>query len=379
MRNARCITELPDAALLDRLETLLVDSRSTESELVAHIAEVDLRRLYARRACPSMHAYCIEVLHLSEAETYLRITAGRLAREYPVILEMLADGRLHLSAISRLAPHLSAENCADLLARATHQTRRQVEELVAGLAPRPDVASVVRKLPTRAGAQPALLVSDLREVSGAAAEPPSPLCPDRAPSSLFSGPPPRIEVLAPARYKVQFTASAAFRDKLERLRALTRSRFPDGDLARILEEAVTEKLERLEARRFAKTARPRRKDVPKDTKSRYLPAALRRAVNVRDENRCRFVDAHGRRCPERHRLEYHHRIPFGSGGEGTLANVCLMCRTHNLFLAERDYGKARMDQYRSAGPLSTSRRPSSSPCRTEAPPALARADRSSSP
>jgi len=46
-----------------------------------------------------MFAYCTEVLHLSEA--YLRITAARASRRYPLLLSMLADGRLHLSGIGR--------------------------------------------------------------------------------------------------------------------------------------------------------------------------------------------------------------------------------------------------------------------------------------
>ena len=56
-----------------------------------------------------------------------------------------------------------------------------------------------------------------------------------------------VEPLSPARYKVQFTASAELHDKLERLQALMRSEVPGGDLAAIIERAVTEKLERLEA------------------------------------------------------------------------------------------------------------------------------------
>jgi hypothetical protein len=348
MRNELEFLQLSDDDLLRRLRSLLQDSRHTESELVAHIGEVDARRLYAREAYPSMHVYCMKVLQLSEAEAYLRITAGRLAREFPSILEMLADGRLHLSAISRLAPHLTPQNHADLLARATYKSRRQVEELVAELAPRPDVPDVIRKLPTRAVPEgpPSALAPQATTASFDSAPQ---LCPDRVGSSSTSSlPPAQVEVLAPARYKVQFTAGASFRDKLERLQALMRSRFPNGDLAQILEDAVTEKLERLEARRFAKTALPRSNQVPRDARSRYLPVALRRAVNVRDENRCRFVDAQGRRCPERHDLEYHHRVPFGVGGARTLANVCLMCRAHNQYLADRDYGKATMDRYRSA-------------------------------
>jgi hypothetical protein len=74
-----------------------------------------------------------------------------------------------------------------------------------------------------------------------------------------------VEPLSPARYKVQFTASAELRDKLERLSALMRSDVPDGDLAAIIGSAVTEKLERLEAKRYAQTQAPRKGLVDTDT------------------------------------------------------------------------------------------------------------------
>src|SRR5262245_66509125 len=43
-----------------------------------------------------------------------------------------------------------------------------------------------------------------------------------------------VEPLAPARYKVQFTASASLHSKLERLRALVRSQVPGGDIGAII-------------------------------------------------------------------------------------------------------------------------------------------------
>jgi hypothetical protein len=122
--------------------------------LIAHLAEVDARRLYARYASPSMFLYCRDVLHLSEGEGQLRITVAKAAREHPVLLEMLADGRLHLSGIARLAPILTPENRDRLLARAVHKSKRQIEEMVAELAPRPDAPSVVRKLPERRAPSP---------------------------------------------------------------------------------------------------------------------------------------------------------------------------------------------------------------------------------
>ena len=56
---------------------------------------------------------------------------------------------------------------------------------------------------------------------------------------------------------MQFTASAELHEKLARLQALMRSQVPDSDLSTIIEQAVAEKLEQLEAKRYAKASYPR--------------------------------------------------------------------------------------------------------------------------
>ena len=72
--------------------------------------------------------------------------------------------------------------------------------------------------------------------------------------------------------------------------------------------------------------------------SRYIPAAVRREVHERDGGVCGFVDPQGRRCSERHRLEFHHRHPFGLGGDhgpGNLGLLCKLCRAqHNLHYSD---------------------------------------------
>ena len=325
MTNAHELRSISDDELLHRLSELLKQSRRVDSELVAHIGEVDERRLYAREACSSMFAYCTEVLHLSEAESYFRIAVARAARRFPTLLVMLGDGRLHLSGIALLAPRLTEENCEEALARATHKSKRQIEELVAELAPKPDAPTVIRKLPTPPAA-PAVQ-----------------LFPERVTPLVHTAPPQKLEPLAPERYKVSFTASSELREKLERLQDLM-----DGDLAAVIEAAVTEKLERLEAKRYAETKNPRKNLAGTDTsaKSRYVPAAVRRAVSIRDGHRCAFVDKSGRRCTKRHALEFHHHDPFGRGGDHDPGQISLMCRVHNVYLAEREYGTEVMHKYR---------------------------------
>jgi 5-methylcytosine-specific restriction endonuclease McrA len=377
------LESVPDDELLLCLSGLLRQSRRVEADLVAHVGEVDARRLYAREASPSMFAYCTQVLHLSEFEAYLRITVARAARQHPVLLERLREGSLHLTAIAKLAPHLTRENWETVLARATHRTKREVEELIAELAPRPDAPTVVRRLPDRSTATALLRDSSpvlpldrglgLDRVEPPALERSPSGAPESAATERVDSAPPvtearrgladrrdggraapgraqpsSIEPLSPGRYRVQFTASAPFRDKLERLAAPMRSSVPDGDLSAILEQAVTEKLERVEAKRFAKTNAPRRGLSGSDSSpsTRHLPAAVRRAVYERDEGRCRYVDQQGRRCTARDGLEFHHRRPFGYGGEHSLANIALACKCHNRFLAEIDYGREAMARHR---------------------------------
>ena len=124
---------MADDDLLAGLAAVLRQSRRVEADLVAYIGEADARKLYAREACSSMFAYCCEVLHLSEAEAYLRITVGRAARQHPDLVIMLRSGELHLRGIAKLAPLLTVENRSEVLRRAVHRSKREIDELVPSL------------------------------------------------------------------------------------------------------------------------------------------------------------------------------------------------------------------------------------------------------
>jgi len=356
-RGRLTLRPLSDDALLRRLSEVMRQSRRSEAGLIALIAEVDARKLYAREATSSMFVYCTEVLHLSEHEAYLRIAVARASRKHPLLLTMLRDGRLHLAAIAKLAPHLTAGNREGVLKRAVHKSKLQVEELVAELIPRPDAPPAMRKLPVRLRPAPPLPTPELGPDRVIPA--PSEHTADLPPAP--SGRPATVEPLAPARYRVQFTASAELREKLARLQDLMRSSVPDGDLETIIDDAVTEKLDRLEAKRFAKTGAPRKTLADTDTtpNSRHIPAAVRRAVHERDEGRCTYQDTRGKRCTARDRLEFHHHgTSFGGGGDHSVTNIRLMCRTHNRLLAEEEYGKEKMARY--SRPRSTEDRVSES-------------------
>ena len=345
MNNKDDLKSLSDDELLRCLSEVLAQSRRVEWVIVAHIAEVDARRLYASEGSPSMFQYCLDALHLSESEAYRRIAATRLSRRYPVLLKMLEDGRIHLAGIAVLKKHLTDANYEDVLDRATHKTKRELEQLVAELAPKPDVAPTIRKRPQRKAESEPLKLSSSSQLCPGTVEPKAPAAkPEPAPDKVDK----------PATVKPLSLRATKWRSRRARSSATnssgSKALIPGGDLASIIDAAVSEKLERLEAKRYGKTNKPRKNLEDADTSPgvRGISAAVKRAVWKRDRGQCTFIGAQGKRCPERHRLELHHDEPYGLGlgGDRSVDNVRLACPAHNAYMAELDYGKEKMDRHR---------------------------------
>jgi len=163
------LTQLSDTLLHSETKRLVGSSNALTAQLLAHLGEVEARGIHRERACSSLYTYCVYELRMSEDEAQRRCRAARLARQFPILLEMLADASLHLTGILLLGPHLTDENCAQLLARARFRTKREIERLVAEIAPCPDVPSRIVPL-YRAGASD-WTVSPLDDVPGLWAPP----------------------------------------------------------------------------------------------------------------------------------------------------------------------------------------------------------------
>ena len=323
MRETRAPQQLSDPELIGEVTRLAALECKATASLVAALAELDARRLYLGQGCSSMFTYCTQVLHLAEHAAFNRIEAARAARRFPIIFELLADGRIHLSAVRLLAPQLTEANHHELLAEACHKSKREIEQIVARLAPRPDVRASVRKLPSRdtppKSIQPARPESAPIEVAEA---------PVSTPAQR-----PKAEPLAPGRYKMQFTVAEETYQKFRQVQDLLRHRLPNGDPATIFDRALTLLLSDLQRKKTAATNQPRR-SPSSNARSRHVPADVRRAVWKRDGGRCRFEGSSGR-CAETGLLEFHDIIPYADGGSTTAGNLELRCAAHNRYEAEQ--------------------------------------------
>ena len=371
------LSHLTDAVLLQNLSELVHRDRAITADLLAHIAEVDARRLYDEAGYSSMFAYCTKKLRLSEDAAWKRIYGARAARKFPALLGALDLGKIHLTGLCLVARHATPGNVEELIEGATHKGKSEIETwLVANsMAPavpiqectikpivvrksedvaEPDDLSIFPSPDTSTSVTAQGQAHEDIEVSSNRALPPVPeranVSPEIAPR-LEHAPTPRPSTAAPApeHYRMQVTIGSGTHDKLRRAQALLGHAVPLGDVAEVLDRALDLLITHLEKRKFGAKAAPRGRNFPtrESPSARYVPMQVRRAVWARDQGRCTFVSAGGVRCGEQTRLEYDHIRPVARGGSPTEGNVRLRCRAHNQCEARRAFGSEFMRRKRS--------------------------------
>ncbi|MFH1726373.1 MAG: hypothetical protein ABII00_17315 [Elusimicrobiota bacterium] len=282
--------------------------------LLAHLAEFDWRRLHERQGFPTLFEYCTRELGYSESSAGKRIVAARLARRLPPLLTRIASGKLDLTAVVILAPHLNKDNHKELLAQAEGKSTRELKFLLAGLAPRPDAPDCVRRLPapsaapkTGSDAPPPLFAPDGEgpgaETCGENPEPP--------PGRIAPGPKPLVEPLSPDRCLIRFTGGRELLALLDRAKEVLRHKYPDGDLEDVFTDALSALLDKKDPMRILQRKRKRRSPEkkgpakrngtgmsngmsvvkhPRRETARRIPGRVRDAVVAREADAARSLE-----------------------------------------------------------------------------------------
>ncbi len=393
---------LSDRELLANTRSLVGKSNQLFAALLAHLAEVEARGLHRTKACSSLYTYCIYELRFSEDAAARRAGAAKLVKRFPLLLDAIAHGELHLTGLLMLGPHLTPANLIEVLGRAKFRTKKELTKLVRELHPLPLVpdlieplgpetrplhnptwqefvssfAPAVRELPV--GERPKDWSNDVSAESFAPALARVEAAQVEAARSEL---PP---ITRPQQYQLQFSTTEEHVQLIERAKALVGWSAPGKSLGELHADAMRLLVASLEKRKYgaggatskpesttegattsrkgATTSRegaeepargdssagPQRAPVtpPQRQTGRHIPAAVRRAVYERDCARCTYVDERGERCHETHGLELHHRQPFGKRGPHSVKNLTLHCRAHNALLAELDFGLQLMTRAR---------------------------------
>jgi hypothetical protein len=389
------LVALGNEQLVNALQGLVRRERYVLADLLAHLAELDERRLYLDLGYSSLFAYCTEALGFCRSAAGRRVAVVRVCRKFPEVFARVAKGELRLSVLSVLASHLNAANADGLFEQCTGKSFEQVEELLAARFPKPDVRDSIRRLPIpirRSNPDVGTAQSELRikAVSGTA----STLLPGAdasllgADASLLGADasllgagvigtaaaglenagdneaslkapqvqmaagleaarvqvaPQRLEPLSAGRFGVRFTADVEFRDLLEEVRALASHGQPQGDLLSVMKRGLETYRRELLKQRFAvgrkpRSVRDRAASAEPAKRSRRVPAEVTRAVYERDGAACTFRAQDGKLCGARAFLELDHIAPWAAGGASEVGNLRVRCWAHNQHAARRFFG-----------------------------------------
>jgi len=327
-----------DSQCLKRLIKRAAHGWRNDGYVLVLIGEVDFRKLYLTQGYSSMKDFCEEVLHFTEDAALKRIQAARKAREFPELFDAVADGRLHLSAICLLAPHLTVENAAELMGAATHRGKAQIREWLDRRFPAPQLALAPAQLVEMA----ARVLPGQVAVAGG-----EPIALLEAPSHSDSAAP-----ISPVSHAPGHVVKSDWKDvqlkmrdsKLQYARELASAAIPSGSPSLIVDAALDLFIRHYEKKKFGATARPQK---PRESqRPGHIPAQVRRAVWEGSGGQCVIVGENGKRCGARKFLEFDHIVPLARGGKSTVENLRLVCRAHNQHAAERAFGAEFMQKKR---------------------------------
>src|SRR5215208_3581625 len=279
-------------ALTERLYEIRRQERELLVEFLHTLAEVDARKFYLDMAFPSLFAFLTGHLGCSKAAAFRRSTAARLLVRFPEAEAYLADGRLGLTTFVELRDVLEGR-AKEVLDRASGRTEEEVKVIVASYQPREAPPDLLRRLPLR--------------------EKPASCGPEPAAVPATPPPPPRVEPISQELHVLRVTVDREFVRDLDAARAALSHQIPDGNVAKILHEALRRVVRDHERRHAAQTDRPA---SPRATApdSRNIPAAARREVWRRDEGCCAHVGIDGRVCRSTHQVQFHHVVPLRAVG-----------------------------------------------------------------
>ncbi|MFL5262701.1 MAG: HNH endonuclease, partial [Anaeromyxobacteraceae bacterium] len=259
----------------------------------------------------------------------------------------------------------------EVVARFFHASKQEARAISAELcpaeaAPHRDVVTALGPLPTSAPARAPTAAPrlELPLAPVARGEPVHPGELQREAPTCAPGSPPAPTVAAVKRdetepltadlRRLHVTISRRFLEKLAAARDALSHRLPDGGTEAVLEAALDLLLAAQDKKRGL-VKKPRTSPAPPSASSRHVPAAVRRAVFIRDGGCCQWPMSSGGVCGSRTRVELDHIVPVALGGESTVSNMRLLCACHNAVAARQVFGAQLMDRYsrgRSGGQVS---------------------------
>ncbi|WP_413581230.1 HNH endonuclease [Bdellovibrio sp. HCB288] len=306
------LSTLSNEELTLRLDKLAQSERKITHLILAHINEMESRRLYAELGFDSMFRYLTRHLKYSDDAAYRRLSAARLLKKSPAIADKIENGNLTLTQLTQVQSALK-------------------QELKSNPESEMDLARTL----------PAILEKIENKTSF---ETKASLAKD------FNLPIATQDIVSPQRnetVRMEITLTIEQLKTLETARDLISHTVTDGNWADVLTVLAVkqiqrilgkDKLENVSEKYAPSTQEFKRKSTPSFMVARnrsHISIKSKRSLLLHADYCCEYRSADGTKCKSKYQLQIDHRQPIALGGRNDLQNLRVLCRAHNLAEAEK--------------------------------------------
>ncbi len=342
-----------------KLEILIRQERELTREILELIEVCLEKRTYLEFGFSSMFDWLTRGFGYSNAAAQRRIETARLLKSVPLAKEKLSEGKVNLSTLSKV------------------QTVIRQQEKISGtkvsLAQKVAVVGLIEEKSTVEAEK--VLVSFFPETA----------------STIHQE---RRTVINEDLIRYQMNLNSEASENLQRAKEVLSHKLPFASDAEVVAYALEFLLSKLDPiRRDENSSKPQKNNLEKGelrASSKYLvtkstahnelneteepkanstsaaevnssenalwdqssklvkasKARQRGQVISKAEDKCTFEGRNGQVCGSRYQTELDHIIPKALGGSDHPSNLRVLCRQHNLLMAERVFGKRMIDPFR---------------------------------
>jgi hypothetical protein len=337
------IETMTNFEVTESIDRVFKTERNSQANFILLLCEISERKLHIAMGYSSLMVYCVQHFQLTEFSAYRRMQIARVAKKFPALVEAIRGQKVSLTTAAMIAPKLKENSVAEQIGECSGKSKEQVKRILAVWEPKADVKESVRHLkasdkndPISAHVFPAPGTNSdvtLNNFSGFFA---TPTVSEALPKAKEE-----VKPLSADRTCLRFSIKADTEEKLKRAQEISGANRLD-DVLDLLLEAYLEKKDpsRREARREKRAEK--KESRSEETAPRTATPRLKDKALARVGHQCSYVSADGNRCAERTRLELEHIKPRGRGGDNSEGNLTILCKSHNLYLAELHYGREKM-------------------------------------
>ncbi len=124
------LSHLSDQELIESFEASLAELQASTARMLECIAQVDALEVFRDAGYSTLEEFCLAESGIEPDDIVGFVQVARASREFPTILQAIAQGHHEIATLAMLVPHMNAERVDELLVTTKHMSARRLRHFL---------------------------------------------------------------------------------------------------------------------------------------------------------------------------------------------------------------------------------------------------------